>query len=172
MAVSFQQETPTTEPNTTYSPNSFKAEPLTRSHVSATVRSTTMSSNKFDHDPSFLGTLERDVLRVVWNRKRVTAENVREDLGRGLKESTVRTVLHRLEKKGYLKHSVDSRTYVYEAAKPPRHVAAIAMKRIIDWLCDGSMEELLVGMVDTDVMDHKQLKKLSDKVTKTRKARK
>jgi len=131
-----------------------------------------MSSTKFDHDPSFLGSLERDILRVIWKRKRATAENVREDLGRGLKESTVRTVLHRLEQKGYLKHSIDNRTYIYEAARAPRHVAAMAIKRIMDWLCDGSMEELLVGMVDTDVVDHKELKKLSDKVAKARKARK
>jgi hypothetical protein len=48
----------------------------------------------------------------------------------------------------------------------------MAVKRIADWLCNGSMEELLVGMVDTDVVDHKQLKKLSDKVAKARKARK
>jgi predicted transcriptional regulator len=131
-----------------------------------------MGSDKFDHDPSFLGNLERDVLRVVWKRERATAENVREDLDRGLKESTIRTVLHRLEKKGYLKHSLDNRTYVYHAAKAPHHVAAIAMKRIVDWLCDGSMEELLVGMIDTDVVDHKQLKKLSDRVAKAKKARK
>ena len=125
-----------------------------------------------DHDPSFLGDLERDVLRVIWEHKQVTAETVREELGRGHKESTIRTVLHRLEKKGYLKHSLDNRTYVYHAVKAPRHVAAMAVKRIADWLCNGSMEELLVGMVDTDVVDHKQLKKLSDKVARAKKARK
>jgi len=144
---------------------------LTATHRSATVRSTTMSNNKFDHDPSFLGDLERDVLKVVWKRGQVTAEIVREDLNRGLKESTVRTVLHRLEQKGYLKHSVDNRTFIYEAAKSRHHLAALAVKRLVDWLCDGSMEELLVGMVDTDVVDQKQLRKLSDKVATARKAR-
>jgi predicted transcriptional regulator len=131
-----------------------------------------MSNDTFDHDPSFLGDLERDVLRLVWKHAPVTADTVREQLGQGHKESTIRTVLGRLEKKGYLKHSLDNRTYVYHAAKAPRHVAAMAVKRIADWLCNGSMEELLVGMVDTDVVDHKQLKKLSDKVAKARKARK
>src|SRR4030095_16996689 len=131
-----------------------------------------MNKKDIDHDPSFLGDLERDVLRIVWKRQPVTAETVREGLDRGLKESTVRTVLHRLEKKGYLEHSLDNRTYVYRPAKLPRHVAALAVKRIADWLCGGSMEELLVGMVDTDVMDPKQLKKLSDKVAKARRARK
>lgn len=130
-----------------------------------------MSNATNDHDPSFLGDLERDVMRIVWKNAPVTAETVRERLNRKLKESTVRTVLHRLEKKGYLKHSVDNRTYVYEAVKSPRHVAAMAVKRIADWLCDGSMEQLLVGMVDTAVVDHKQLQKLSDKIAKARKAR-
>ena len=131
-----------------------------------------MSNNETDHDPSFLGDLERDVLRIVWKQQPVTSEIVREGLNRGLKESTVRTVLHRLEQKGYLTHSLDNRTYVYQAAKSARHVAAMAVKRIADWLCDGSMEELLVGMVDTDVVDRKQLKKLSDKVSKAKKGRK
>ena len=131
-----------------------------------------MSNAISDHDPSFLGDLEREVLRIVWKQQPVTAEAVREGLKRGLKESTIRTVLHRLESKGYLTHSLDNRTYVYSAVKARRHVAAAAVKRIADWLCDGSMEELLIGMVDADVVDHKQLKRLSDKVAKAKKARK
>jgi predicted transcriptional regulator len=131
-----------------------------------------MSNTKSNHDPSFLGELERDVLRIVWKRQPVTAEAVRQELDRGLKESTIRTVLHRLETKGYLKHSLDNRTYVYTALKPPRQIAALAVKRIVDWLCNGSMEELLVGMVDTEIVDRTQLKRLSEKVAKARKAKK
>ena len=131
-----------------------------------------MNKKDIDHDPSFLGDLERNVLRIVWKRQPVTAETVREGLNRGLKESTVRTVLHRLEKKGYLDHSLDNRTYVYTARKSARHVAAMAVKRIADWLCEGSMEELLVGMVDTKALDHKQLQRLTDKIAKAKKGRK
>src|SRR4030095_11909100 len=131
-----------------------------------------MNKKDIDHDPSFLGDLERDVMRIVWKRQPVTAETVREGLNRGLKESTVRTVLHRLEKKGYLEHSLDNPTYVYRPVKLPPHVPALAVKRIADWLCGGSMEELLVGMVDTEMMDHKQLRKLSDKIGKARKGKK
>jgi predicted transcriptional regulator len=131
-----------------------------------------MSNEHNDHDPSILGDLERDVLRIVWKRQPITAEAVRDDLNRGLKESTVRTVLHRLEQKGYLQHSVDNRTFVYSAVRAPKHVAAIAVRRLADWLCNGSMEELLVGMVDTDVIDRKQLKRLSAKVARAKKERK
>ena len=131
-----------------------------------------MSNATSSHDPSFLGALEREVLRIVWQRAPVTAEAVREGLGRRLKESTVRTVLHRLEEKGYLRHSKDNRTYVYHAVKEPRQVAAIAVKRIVDWLCDGSMEELFVGMVDIEVVDRDELQKLSNKVAGARRRRK
>ena len=128
-----------------------------------------MSNATPSHDPSGLGDLEREVLRIVWRRAPVAAEVVREELDRHLKESTVRTVLHRLEKKGYLRHSIENRTYIYHAAKPPRHVAAIAVKRIVDWLCDGSMEELFVGMVDLEVVDQAELTTLSSKVARARK---
>ena len=47
-----------------------------------------------------LGDLERDVMQLVWAHAPITAEIVREKLARRLKESTVRTVLRRLEDKG------------------------------------------------------------------------
>src|SRR4051795_13557716 len=65
-----------------------------------------------------LGDLEREVMQLVWANGPVTAEAVRERLSRPLKESTVRTVLRRLEDKGYTTHTVDGRTYVYHAAEP------------------------------------------------------
>ena len=65
-----------------------------------------------------LGDLERDVMQLVWAHAPVTAEAVRERLSRPLKESTVRTVLRRLEDKGYTTHTVDGRTFVYHAAEP------------------------------------------------------
>ena len=45
------------------------------------------------------------MLLLVWRLGNLTAEQVREELGRPLKESTIRTVLRRLEEKGYLAHS-------------------------------------------------------------------
>jgi len=56
------------------------------------------------HDPAELGELERSILSIVWREASINAEQVREELGRPLKESTIRTVLRRLEEKGYLTH--------------------------------------------------------------------
>ena len=115
-----------------------------------------------------LGDLEREVMQLVWANAPVTAEAVREQLERRLKESTVRTVLRRLEDKGYVTHTVEGRTYVYQAAAPRGRVAAKAVQRIVDWFCNGSVEEVLVGMVDASMLDQKQLRLLADKVAKAR----
>src|SRR3954468_10781123 len=115
-----------------------------------------------------LGDLERDVMQLVWAHGPITAESVRERLSRRLKESTVRTVLRRLEDKGYTTHTVDGRTYVYQAAEPRARVAAKAVQRIVDWFCNGSVEEVLVGMVDTQMLDQRQLRSLADQVAKAK----
>ena len=115
-----------------------------------------------------LGDLEREVMQLVWDNDPVTAEAVRERLARKLKESTVRTVLRRLEDKGYVVHTVEGRTYVYSAAAPRGRVAAKAVQRIVDWFCNGSVEEVLVGMVDAAMLDQRQLRLLADKVAKAK----
>ena len=115
-----------------------------------------------------LGDLEREVMQLVWAHGPVTAEAVRERLSRPLKESTVRTVLRRLEEKGYTTHTVDGRTYVYHAAEDRGRVAAKAVQRIVDWFCNGSVEEVLVGMVDRSMLDQKQLRALADQVARAK----
>ena len=115
-----------------------------------------------------LGDLERDVMQLVWAHAPITAEVVREKLSRPLKESTVRTVLRRLEEKGYTTHTVEGRTYVYHAAEPRSRVAAKAVQRIVDGFCNGSVDEVLVGMVDTAMLDQKQLRQLADQVAKAK----
>lgn len=65
--------------------------------------------------PMPLSELEEEVWRVVSKREACTAEDVRRVLERRrpMKDSTVRTVLRRLEAKGYVAHTVKGRTYVY-----------------------------------------------------------
>ena len=122
------------------------------------------------HDPAELGELERDILLIVWRRGYVTADQVREDLDRPLKDSTVRTVLRRLEEKGYLAHCVDDRTFVYRPAESRQRVAGRAAKRIVDWFCEGSVETLLVGLVDSKVLDRAELRRLADRIAAAKKA--
>lgn len=116
------------------------------------------------HDPSELGELEREILSIVWRFGSVTAEQAREKLDRPLKDSTVRTVLRRLEEKGYLAHTTEDRTFIYRPAESRQRVAGRAAKRIVDWFCEGSVEALLVGMVDSKVLDRAELQRLASRI--------
>ena len=129
--------------------------------------STQPTPDVIGHDPAELGELERSVLQMLWQHGTLSAEHVREELDqqdRPLKDSTVRTVLRRLEEKGYLTHVLDNRTFLYSPAEPAPMVAGRAVKRILEWFCEGSVEQLLVGMVDSSVLDRAELKRLAERI--------
>jgi BlaI family transcriptional regulator, penicillinase repressor len=110
--------------------------------------------------------LEGFILEYVWAHPACTAENCREGLAneRRLKDSTVRTILRKLEEKGYVTHQLAGRTFVYRAVDTKRNVAAEAARQLIDRFCDGSVEELLVGLVDNQVLKPDQLQRLARKI--------
>jgi len=115
-----------------------------------------------------LSNLEHLVMDVLWKRGPSTAEEVRLALEKKhfMKESTARTILKRLEDKGYVKHRVDGRTNIYSGSEPRANVAATALRRVIDKLYGGSVEELLVGMVDNEVVDSEELTSLARKIAR------
>jgi BlaI family penicillinase repressor len=121
-----------------------------------------------------LSGLEHLVMEVVWARSACTSEEVRTALAERhpMKESTARTMLKRLEEKGYVRHRVDGRTNVYSGVEPPRNVAARAVRQIIDRFCGGSVEELLVGMVANQVVDERELERLAQRIARSKKKEK
>jgi BlaI family transcriptional regulator, penicillinase repressor len=116
--------------------------------------------------PRNLGEVEQLVMDHVWSHGPISSEACREALAakRPMKESTIRTVLRRLEEKGYVTHEISGRTFIYRAAEPRQNVAVRAVKHIIDRFCGGSAEQLVIGMVDNAVLDHKQLERLAQKI--------
>lgn len=117
-----------------------------------------------------LSNLEQTIMQTVWRHPGCTADDVRLALEaeHPLKESTVRTLLRRLETKGYLAHDVDGRTFLYRAVSAPQQVAASAVRRIIDRFCNGSLEQLLVGLVESEMVDGKELQRLAARVEQHR----
>jgi BlaI family penicillinase repressor len=115
-----------------------------------------------------LGELEREVMHLVWLGGPLTADEVRAQLTQQLTDSTIRTVLRRLEAKGYVRHTVGARAFVYRAAEPRTKVAAQAVKRIVDRFCNGSVEELLLGMVDHAMLDRREFQILAQKIRRAK----
>jgi BlaI family transcriptional regulator, penicillinase repressor len=113
-----------------------------------------------------LGEVEQIVMDYVWTHGPSTSESCREALAtsRPMKDSTIRTILRRLEEKGFLTHDIQGRTFVYQASDARANVAVRAVKGIIDRFCGGSAEQLVLGMVDNAVLDRKQLERLTRKI--------
>jgi BlaI family penicillinase repressor len=84
--------------------------------------------------------LENEVMQAVWDGGTCTVETVHQIVSRkrDLKETTTRTLMRRLEQKGYLKHESDGRAYI----------------------CQGSVEELVSGMVEAKVLNKEDIDQL------------
>jgi BlaI family transcriptional regulator, penicillinase repressor len=108
--------------------------------------------------------LENVVMRAVWSAEPCTVEAVHQAVSksRRLKETSTRTLLRRLEQKGYLKHEEQGRAYIYRAVEPARSLAARAVRQIIDRFCQGSVEELVSGMVDAKVLSKSEMDRLEE----------
>ena len=115
--------------------------------------------------------LENAVMRVVWDSEPCSVEAVYEVVSRNrdLKETTIRTLLRRLEQKGYLQHDSEGRAYVYRATERPRSLAARAVRQIIDRFCQGSVEELVSGMVDAKMLSKSEMSRLEEFVRSQKK---
>jgi predicted transcriptional regulator len=114
--------------------------------------------------------LEQMVLDVLWAQGPLTAETVREALAvrHQLKDPTVRTLLRRLEEKGYVSHREQGRVFVYSVLEKPRSVAVRALRQILDRFCNGSVEELVTGMVEHEVIDPRELRELARRLERGR----
>jgi predicted transcriptional regulator len=115
---------------------------------------------------------ENDIMQAVWSLDTATVEAVHAIVSqqRDLKEVTTRTMLRRLEQKGYLTHHVEGRAFIYRAVEAPRSLAARAVRQIIDRLCSGSVEELVSGLVESKVLTPAELDALERTVRKRAKS--
>lgn len=104
-----------------------------------------------------LGDLEHELLTILWKNGEMTAFAVRNQVARKLKDATIRTVLRRLEEKGYVTHTVMNGTFVYRAKGTPEATAANAVQEIIDRFCGGSLERALAGLVESGFVNANQL---------------
>ena len=109
-------------------------------------------------------------MEILWKRGPGTAEQIRVALAprHVLKDSTIRTVLGRLEEKGYITHTIEGKAFVYTWVEKSRNVAVRAVRQILDRFCDGSLEQLLLGLVENEVVDRTELQHLTRKLGQSR----
>jgi len=112
--------------------------------------------------------LQQAILDFIWEKGTTTSEEIREALHsrHPLKDSSIRTLLRRLETRGYVSHRQQGKVFVYQAKVRQQSLAAKAVQHIIDRLCAGSVEQFLTGMVDEKVLSMSEIRRLTRKVGK------
>jgi BlaI family transcriptional regulator, penicillinase repressor len=97
-----------------------------------------------------LSPAQREIMEIVWERGEATALDVRRVLSRTRKvaRNTVRTLLERMEDKGWLKHRAEGRTFLYRAARPRHDTVGQKVREIVETVCGGSPETLVAALLD------------------------
>ena len=112
--------------------------------------------------------LQQAIVDLLWTSGPATAEQIREGIAPAhrLKDSSVRTLLRRLEERGYISHREEGKAFVYEATSAPQQVAAHSIRQLIDRFWSGSVEQFLTGMVDEKILTPAEIARLAKKVSK------
>jgi BlaI family transcriptional regulator, penicillinase repressor len=114
--------------------------------------------------------LQQAILDFIWENGPVTSEEVREALQpkHPLKDPSVRTLLRRLEQRGYIHHRPEGKVFKYRAKVHSRSVAARVVQNMIQRFCSGSSEQFLLGLVDENVLSADEIQRLAKKIRKQR----
>jgi BlaI family transcriptional regulator, penicillinase repressor len=109
-----------------------------------------------------LSPAQREIMDIVWQRGEVTAHEVRRVLAltRNVARNTVRTLLERMEDKGWVKHRAEGRTFLYTAARPRHDTIGQKVREIVETVCGGSPETLVAALLDYRGLRPDELKRI------------
>jgi predicted transcriptional regulator len=113
---------------------------------------------------------ELEVLKVLWEHGAGTVREINDALanqGRAWAYTTVQTLLHRLETKGYVRGMKGKPAHVYEAVLSRDEVLKDRLRDLAEQMCDGTTSPLLHALVEGGKLsrnDVEALRKLIDKL--------
>ena len=109
-----------------------------------------------------LSPVQREIMDIVWDQGEAAASQVRQlhskrsDLAR----NTVRTMLLRMEDKGWLKHRVVGGTFLYSPALPPEAVIGQKVQEVVDTVCGGSAVTLFEALLEHRRLSSKEIEQI------------
>jgi len=114
---------------------------------------------------------ETEILRLVWQLKEATVQNIRAQLpaGRTLAYNTVQTLLCRLEEKGYLKHRDKGRAHVFSPCVEREEVIKTTVRDFLGRLFGGDPKPLVQFLAEDGKIDEEDIKRLRQLIDKRKK---
>jgi BlaI family transcriptional regulator, penicillinase repressor len=109
---------------------------------------------------------ELEILKVLWELGSASVSEVYERLcPRGeVHFNTVQTLLRIMEEKGLVKHRAEGRKFIYT----PRHSREQVSRRFLHRVFDGSLNQLLLSLLQAGDTSAAELKELERLITKAR----
>lgn len=110
---------------------------------------------------------ELQIMKIIWENGQATVRDVYETLRKkeSIAYTTVSTMLNSLEEKGFLRHDVDGRTYVYKPLVVQEEVSQGMLQDLLERLFDGSTEMLLNTLVQVKGLSKDELEQLWQRVS-------
>lgn len=110
------------------------------------------------------------LMEIIWMRGEVSAAEARRILARSrpVARNTVRTLLERMEEKGWIRHRVEGRTFFYSAAHPRQATIGQKVQMIIETVCGGSAEALVTALLDYRGLNSSELERIRQMLAQAR----
>jgi predicted transcriptional regulator len=116
---------------------------------------------------------EREIMNTVFAlANRASAEDIRERLTNPPSYSAVRTMLSRLEKKGYIRHEEDGVRYIYSATTSPAAAKRAALQQYLRVFFGGSLGQMVTSLLRNERWADEELDALRVEIDRVRKGRK
>jgi len=116
---------------------------------------------------------EREIMNAVFALgNRASAEAIRARLTSPPSDSSVRVMLARLEKKGYLKHQQDGLRYLYSATTSPAVAKRTALQQYVQTFFGGSLKQMMTALVAEASWSDDDLESLKAEIDRVRRERK
>jgi len=98
--------------------------------------------------PEALSRREREMMDVVHRLGEATAAEVRHGLADPPGDSSVRTILRILERKGHLTHRKEGTRHVFRSTVPPRQARRSALSRVLKTFFAGAPDQAFATLLD------------------------
>ena len=123
-----------------------------------------------------LAEVELELMDVIWEQREATAQSVQRMLRsrRRVTNSTIRTMLRILERKGYLKHRVEGRArmYVYEPVIDREEATRRIVRHLADRISGGSTNLLVQRILEVEGISAEEVEEIRRKIEERAKEQK
>ena len=121
--------------------------------------------------PGGLSRRERQIMDILYQRGKASANDVRDGMEDAPSYSAVRAMLRVLEEKGHVKHQAEGLKYVYVPTVARDKAKRSAVKHVMETFFNGSPEQIVAALLDvaSTRLTHEELDRMSQMIERAKK---